>query len=174
MDVWKKVDGYGDMYEVSDLGHVRSWHKSSRAPEIPHVLSPGSTVSGYRFVVMCDGKGKRRNEFVHTLVAESFICARPWDGEDWTVNHKDFDKANNRADNLEWMPHADNIRHSAKSIPRNRGEANHSKLKEHQVREIRRRWLEERATLTSLAKEFGVSLQTCSAIIKRKKWAHVI
>lgn len=168
-EIWKEIEGYGGMYEVSNLGRVRSYHRSARAPEIPHVMRPGKTVGGYRFIVMCDGDGLRRNKFIHTRVAEAFIGPRPTNG---TVNHKDRDKANNAASNLEWLSHLDNIRHSAKVIPRNRGEANHSKLKEEQVREIRRRWM-ARETLTALAKEFGVSLQTCSAIVKRKKWAHV-
>ena len=170
-EVWKPIAGYDGMYEVSNLGRARSWHKSNRAKECPHVLSQGNT-HGYRVINLprLDRDG-RYCPLMHRLVAETFIGPAPFEGA--TVNHKDYDKANNVVENLEWISHADNVRYSKDVIPRKRGEANHSKLKEFQVREIRRRWRDDRETLTSLANEFGVSLQTCSAIVKRTKWRYL-
>lgn len=168
---WKEIAGYDGMYEVSNLGRVRSWHDKTSAKECPHVLSQGNT-RGYRVVNLprLDRDG-RYTPLVHRLIAETFIGPPPFEGA--TVNHKDYDKANNRMENLEWISQSDNVKHSKDIIPRNKGEANHSKLKEFQVKEIRRRWIENRETLTSLANEFGVSLQTCSAIVKRKKWKYL-
>lgn len=165
-EIWKDVSGYEGLYEVSNLGNVRSHHVHTR--RFGKYLAGGNT-RGYRTLVLCKDS-IRWTIMVHLLVARAFL-GEPPNPKD-TVNHKDFDKANNRIGNLEWISHADNNRYSARSIPRNRGEANHSKLKEHQVREIRRRWL-KRETLTALGKEFGVSLQTCSAIVKRTKWAYL-
>lgn len=189
MEIWKSIDGYDGMYEVSNLGSVRSFHRSTKSPTIPHVLAQAN-LRGYRFVSLprLDGGKGRCSPLVHRLVAFAFI-GNPPDVHRPTVNHIDFDKANNKVENLQWISHADNNRYSAKVIPRLRGEDNRSKITTVQVRLIRKRWkkilalkverqriLEAwrgRDSLSAMAHEYGVSLQTCSAIIKRKKWAHV-
>ena len=55
---------------------------------------------------------KTRSIGIHRLVAMCFVEGRSSEANE--VNHKDFDRTNNCADNLEWMSHADNIRYSAK------------------------------------------------------------
>lgn len=47
---------------------------------------------------------------VHRLVALAFL-KQPESTSMLYVNHKDLDKSNNRADNLEWVSHAENIAH---------------------------------------------------------------
>lgn len=89
-EVWKSVVGYEGLYEVSNLGRVKS---STR------VLSQAkSKRTGY--VSVCLSKnGKHKMYLVHRLVAIAFI---PNEQEYPQINHKDENKANNRADNLEW------------------------------------------------------------------------
>ncbi len=86
---------------MSDTGLVRSlWHDKKR------ILKPGK-VRGYLAVWLCkDGNTKRM--YVHRLVAEAFI-SNPLGLE--TVNHRDEDKTNNAASNLEWLTVADNVRY---------------------------------------------------------------
>ena len=170
-EVWKPVIGFENLYDVSNRGRVRSHHASTRNEwgKYPIILSPGN-VRGYRQVhLRKDGVG--RSGLIHRLVAEAFIGAPPTPEHE--VNHKNFDKSDNRPDNLEWITHAENTRYSALVIPRNRGETNHSKLTEAQVVEIRRRHATNEANFTQLAAEYGVALQTISAIVKRAKWKHV-
>lgn len=70
---------------------------------------------GY-FSVVLQGKGvKTRSTRIHRLVAEAFI-SNPDNLPE--VNHKDGDKQNNRADNLEWCSKSYNIRHSIKMHPK--------------------------------------------------------
>lgn len=171
VESWKPVEGYETLYEVSDLGRVRSHHSSTRRRgEAPHVLAAGNT-RGYRTVVLAKGR-RHRSFLVHQLVARAFLGQAPRTLVRPTVNHVDYDKANNSAANLEWVSHADNNRHSARVIPRLRGEANRSKLTEEAVRRIREARLFG-AIFADLSKIHGVSLQTCSAIYKGQKWAHV-
>ena len=91
---WKDIEGYDGVYQVSDLGRVRS-RKSGEWK----VMSASKNRKGYlRLDLSIDGK--RKNASVHRLVAQAFI---PNDDESKNqVNHKDENKENNRVDNLEW------------------------------------------------------------------------
>lgn len=87
-------------YQVDDLGTVYS----QKGRPLKYSVNP----NGYAIVqIIIDGKQVGRS--VHTLVARTFI-----DGyqEGLQVNHKDGNKLNNRADNLEWVTREENTRHS--------------------------------------------------------------
>lgn len=104
MELWKPIVGYEDFYEVSNLGRVRSLHGSGL------ILKQQSTRTGYKVLWLYNGKphGNGRSgktHQVHRLVAEAFLPnpdALP------EINHINEDKADNRADNLEWCSHAYN------------------------------------------------------------------
>lgn len=170
-EVWKPVVGYEGFYEVSNYGRVRSYyvrgHTKTRTE--PRILRPGN-VRGYQQVLLRKNCASKSG-LVHRLVAEAFLGAPP--SPEHQVNHKDLNKANNVPDNLEWVTHVENILHAAPLLPRNRGEANHSKLRERDVRYIRERYASGQITLTDLARMFYVSTPTIHAIVRRQKWKHV-
>ena len=89
-EIWKKIKNYDD-YEISNLGNVKSL-KSNK------ILKPSKSSSGYLQVTLCKN-GKTKNFFIHRLVANEFIDKENYKFE---VNHKDENKLNNKADNLEW------------------------------------------------------------------------
>ena len=103
MERWKEVAGYEGLYEVSDIGRVRSLKYGKEK-----ILKTCKTSSGYLKVSLYKD-GQIKTPFVHRLVAESFI-PNPQGLE--TVNHKDEVKTNNVASNLEWMSRADNVAYS--------------------------------------------------------------
>lgn len=91
---WKDIFGYDGMYQVSDIGRIRS-KKYGRWKMLKH----RKTIYGYLQVALCKD-GKPKNIPVHRLVANAFI---PNDNIfNDQVNHKDENKENNRVDNLEW------------------------------------------------------------------------
>ena len=104
MEHWKPIAGYEGLYEVSDLGRVKSlWHGKEM------ILKPHNSGSGYLKVTLCKD-GNTKQLFVHRIVAKAFI-QNP--NNLATINHKDEVKTNNVASNLEWMSQADNKRYSA-------------------------------------------------------------
>lgn len=103
---WKSITGYEGLYEVSDLGRVRSLNYKRTGKT--KILKPGKAGVGYLVVNFCkDGQVKRMG--VHRLVAEAFI-PNPLNLPQ--VNHKDENKQNNAASNLEWMTVKDNTTYS--------------------------------------------------------------
>jgi len=109
--MWKDVSGYEGLYEVSNLGRVKSKRK---------IISSVDDGKGYpRLHLSKDGKAKSFR--VHRLVAEAFI---PNPDCFPIVNHKDGNKENNTVENLEWCTQLENVEHayingfSTRNVPR--------------------------------------------------------
>jgi hypothetical protein len=94
-EIWKDIEGYEGKYQVSNLGNVRSL--DYRNTKMIGNLCP-KLRSNYLFVHLRN-HGIGKCPMVHRLVAKAFI---PNPNNYPEVNHKDEDKHNNRADNLEW------------------------------------------------------------------------
>lgn len=95
IEIWKDILGYEGLYQVSNLGNVRSlnYRRSGKTK----LLKQG-TDNGYKRVELSKN-GKKKKYWVHRLVAISFI-SNPNNYKE--VNHKDEDKSNNNVNNLEW------------------------------------------------------------------------
>ena len=99
-EIWKDIEGYEGYYEVSNLGRVRSIERRLNDDRIygGRILSQKQARNGYMQVhVSKDGIGKYL--LVHRLVGMAFV---PGYFNGAAINHKDENKQNNRADNLEW------------------------------------------------------------------------
>lgn len=107
MEQWRDVVGYEGLYQVSNLGKVRSmnWRNTGAVQE----LSLKQRRDGYKQVELFK-QGLSRMIPVHQLVARAFV---PGFKDGLCVNHLDENKGNNSAENLEWCTQAQNIRHSA-------------------------------------------------------------
>ena len=117
MEIFKDIKGYEGLYQVSNLGNVKSIIK--RTYKSNKILKPSSDGCGYQIVSLCKNK-KRSTKTVHRLVALNFL------GEsELQVNHKDFDKSNNKIENLEFVTPLENIRHN---INNNRANYNFDKI----------------------------------------------
>jgi hypothetical protein len=95
--MWKPIEGYEGLYEVSNLGEVRRVGGS--------VLKPQNDSHGYSSVSLSK-YGKRISKKIHRLVAKAFV---PNPAEHMVINHINGDKRNNAVENLEWTtPRANN------------------------------------------------------------------
>lgn len=112
-EIWVDIHGYEGSYQVSDHGRVRSLDREVKHPRWGtmkrkgKLLKPVYNSDGYAGVFLYS-EGKSRRASVHRLVAEHFIDNPKHESE---VNHINEDKRDNSVQNLEWVSHADNVRH---------------------------------------------------------------
>jgi len=167
-EVWKPIPDYEGLYEVSNLGRVRSLFRYKK------ILKPSPITNGYLTVELWKGK-KRKRIGIHRLVA-MFFCEnsnnKPF------VNHLDETRTNNRADNLEWVTHVENCNYGT-AIARRTAHLDYSKRRinnKHQIEvaskpiiqldengDPLRRW----ESITKCSAAIGVSRSAIGKAIKR-------
>lgn len=101
---WKDIEGYEDIYKVSNLGRVKSLQrevyntKSSKRLIKESIMSVRRESHQYDYVTLYKGNRHKR-AYIHRLVAKAFVL-NPCNYPD--VNHKNEVKRDNRSENLEW------------------------------------------------------------------------
>lgn len=117
VEVYKPITGYEKLYEISNLGNVRSLDRYNTDKNGKKKFYPGKTLkfdvtkknhTNYYRVTLCKNH-KVSRYLVHRLVAQAFIPnldAKPH------VNHIDNNGTNNTASNLEWCTHSENMVHA--------------------------------------------------------------
>jgi len=98
LEQWRPIAGLEEFYEVSNLGRIRSKRYN-------RILKPQGRK--YHHV---DLGSHRRNQYVHFLVAQAFLppCPGRHGVGKWNIDHINDDKLDNRAENLQWLPHWEN------------------------------------------------------------------
>lgn len=149
-EIFKDIKGYRGLYKISNKGRVRS---------TGGILTPTDNGKGYLIIGLCKD-GKRKNFYIHRLVAEAFIDnpeKKP------VVNHKDYNTRNNDVNNLEWVTQKENIAHSINNM---RGKKHNSKTNTGE-RNISYRATKDRYRVIINRKEYGTFKTLKEAIAKR-------
>ena len=169
-EIWKDIPGYEGLYQVSNLGRVKSLprvvlRRMKNGKIHPHrihekLLAPARQYRGHQQVCLCK-EGIENHQFVHRLVLLAFVGPCP---EGMEVCHNDSNPANNRLDNLRYDTHLNNQIDMAYVGNRSR-----QIIKVPQVYEIRAR-LEHGDTCIAIAEDYGVDKSTISKIKQGRNW----
>ena len=151
-ETWRSVVGCDGTYAVSSLGRVRGARGA--------ILKQAQNSRGY--CIVCVGKTRR----VHRLVAEAFI---PNPQGLLQINHKNFDKQDNRVENLEWCTSLHNVQHAQQAGRYSPYFRQSGKLSPAQVQDMRiaRR---DKFSLSVVAEYFKVHVSTVKAITDSMAW----
>lgn len=104
--MWKEIKDY-EHYLINEKGEIKNSVKGN-------ILTPVVQKNGYAYINLRK-KEKRKNFRVHRLIALAFI---PNPEKKRTVNHKNGVRSDNRLENLEWMTHSENNKHSFTNLGR--------------------------------------------------------
>ena len=158
---WRTIQSL-PLYEVSNLGRVRSqYRRGRRSPD--GILKARPDRKGY-LTVFPSMDCKKSSVKVHGLVAEAFLGPQPM-GHD--AHHKDENKQNNIPENLEYICHCKHI-----SMNKRGEKAYAAKMDREKILTIR--WYYRlNFSQAELCKMFGINCSTMHSIIHRKTWRHI-
>ena len=175
-EIWKDIEGYEGIYQVSNWGRVRSLDRFVNAKGNSKEFKKGiifklsKTRKGYLCATLSNGHAKKKT--VHRLVAQAFI---PNPMNKPQVNHIDGNKINNKADNLEWVTGKENVWHAVnnKLMYGLSGQYNsQAKLTNEQAEQIRKEYIpySKEYNQCGLARKYGVSQCAIYRIIHNKRY----
>ena len=155
-EIYKPVPDFEDCYEISNFGNVRRT-KSGKGTREGKEIKPGVVRDGY-LMVHFSKNGYRKSFQVHRLVLKTFVGESPLE-----CNHKDFNRQNNRLDNLEYVTHHSNAARGKR--------CRNTILDEADINLIRE--LAKRFTHKIVANLFKVKRETISQIIQGRNWKYI-
>lgn len=175
IEEWTDISEYEGLYAISNFGRVKSYPKSRKnkvgiCTKRMRILQQADR-GGYLLVGLSK-YGHLKTFSVHILVANAYVNGKNIGLE---VNHKKGNRKDNRAWQLEWITHQQNIQHAFDiGIKHQRGSKNPSAiLNETKVLEIRSKFKPLNYTRKMLADEYGVSVAAIKQILNKKNWSHI-
>lgn len=105
MEIFKDIVGYEGLYQVSNVGNVKSlprevWNGTGFRHTKERILKAGINSSGYFSVVLSNGI-KAKSRTVHSLVVESFLNHISDGTMKKVIDHRNDIKTDNRVENLQ-------------------------------------------------------------------------
>lgn len=180
-EVWKDIKGYEGVYQVSNMGRVKSldrlveYKNGKNVPKKGRFLKPDIGKSNYGRVTLRDGEKSNRS-FVHRLVALEFL-GNPFEGKvlkgKTEVNHMDGNTFNNKLTNLEWVTKEENMLHARENGFTAHGSINGRAILDDRDISVVRRLYDKGVTQQVLSEAYGVSRANISNIVNVKTWKRI-
>ena len=177
IEIWKALPNYEGIYEVSNLGQIRSLTReviySNGRKHIHHgkILKFSDHEYGYYLVTLCNYNQIQLP--IHVLVLQTFYGPAP---EGYLCRHLDGNPQNNRLYNLIWGTHKENYADMVKHERRYNQQGENgpqAKLNNDQIKIIKEK-LRKGARRIDLAKKFNVNSNTIGDIKMGRTWKHII
>ena len=156
-------------YEISNYGRIKSFQNTDDG-----VLIHGSLIQGYQSLNV-RFQNKSVNHYIHKLVAKHFC--QPNSPKDTFVIHLDYNKLDNRADNLQWADRSKVTEHNKNNpsvinrlIPLR---TKNYKLTEGKVMLIKQMLRSDKSRLKMIAKQFGITHTQLNRIRSGENWKQV-
>lgn len=182
---WRDVVGYEGIYQVSNLGRVKSLPRAvfvkksnnhtygsriNHTRVVDEIIMKQQNVRGYKKVCLSKN-GFQKPLYVHRIVMSSFVenpRGLPY------VNHKDGDKHNNNLNNLEWVSDLDNKKHAYKNGLINNTGSNNGRaiLNKGLVKDIRL-LIKNGVSSKYISEYYKISKSTVFAIKSKRIWKHI-
>ena len=161
---WKPIKGFEGLYEVSDLGRVKSVSRVIARGDVrqtvnERILSPKLSKKGY-LIVGLHRNGSSLYRYIHRLVGDAFLERPDCECE---INHINEDKMDNRVENLEWCTHTANVNHGTGRCRHDRAVARPCSCYTENGQYIR-----SYVSITEAARELGVGKSSILAAIVGK------
>ncbi len=161
-EIWKPIKDF-PKYEASSFGNVKSYKKG-----IHHILKGYMTHNGYLQVKLFNyNTKKRKGFFIHHLVLNAFISSCPLN---YSTNHKNASKIDNRLENLEWATSSDNYTHAYRHGLQKPGVRNLTEKKVKDVHKLLRQGMLQK----KIAILFNISPSHVSTIKNSKCWQYIV
>lgn len=162
-EVWKAIPFFRGKYEASTFGRIRN----SSNKRIKCQVYDGRYLK-FGYEVNIDGEIKKGWYRVHRAIAETFI---PNPENKKTVNHKDGNRFNNSADNLEWATPKEQSIHARDVLHANCGENSYNaKHTNEEIKEIRRLYEKENKTIREIATMYNEEYRNIYRYVKYERW----
>jgi hypothetical protein len=173
MEKLATIQGY-PLYQISNQGIVYTSNEKSNWASVKSLKSIVHNRSGYSLVNLYsynNGKKQMKQFRIHQLVAMHFL-ENP--NNKPLINHKNGNKQDNRAENLEWCNHSENMIHAYKTgLHLQPKGVKTTKLNQDLVCKIRNEKKENLTSNYNLSKKYNVSEATIANLINKKSWIWV-
>lgn len=162
------VQPFGERYSISNLGRVRVNHVSRYSRTRTRFLKPGIGARGYPCVTLYL-HGNHKQVFIHRLVAIAFNGPQPSDKP--LVRHLNDDRTDNRASNLCWGTHSENMRDMVNHGRSLTGTRNpRAILSPKDAVEIRHLYATTKISQREIAERYGVVQTQISRVVRGQVW----
>lgn len=161
MEIWKPIEGFEELYQISNQGRVLSFHRNSNG-----TILRQRKVGKYWYINL-RSKGSCKTCQVHQLVASAFL-GEPEPGQEVLhIEPVTESSCNNNASNLQYGTRQENALMAAKQ-----GRHNNQKFSAAEIKELRANYAENPEPYSVIARRYKVTATTISHIINRKSYTY--